>query len=934
MEPYPSSLTPEDVVKKYKSNPDKGLSQDELAVNIERFGKNQIKQKKPKSPWVIFFHTLIEPIQLILVFAAFVSLVAPIMSAANGHVDYTEFIDFIVIIAIVFIDGTMQTIQGIKAEKSVEALNSLTKPKCLVIRDGNQLEIESSELTIGDIVILEAGRYIPADLRILDSSNLMIDESNLTGESVPVEKNHFALASNSKILGELSNIAFMSTFITNGRATGIVVKIGDETEIGKISKMISETKKEKTMLEQKINKFSIVVAGASIIVGILFFVTLMIVSPDSGNNEGLEWLSHLMVALTLAIGLIPECLGAAVSIALSISTKRMVKNNMIVKKLSVVEALGGVNVICTDKTGTLTQNKMTCEKIIYKGQIINSDDWLTRINESEQAIRMTQGIILCNDSVIQNGEKIGDPTELAFVEYAHLMGHNEVEVRNKYKRLSEIPFDSSRKRMTTVNKIGNEKFAFTKGGVEQVLEICTHIYEDNKIKPITKNDIETIMTMTRELSKKTLRVMAFASKVVSTIDTNGLEQGFVFQGAIGMKDPVRKAAVETVALAYKKGVKVVMITGDHPETALAIAQELGLANSEKQVMTSVELESMSDFELLEVIDHIRVFARVNPEHKVKIVSLLQRKGYITSMTGDGVNDAPSLAAANVGVAMGITGTDVAKQAADAILTDDNLFTIINGIKEGRGVYKRIQKAIAFVMGVNISNIIAMGLIILISSMSPLEAINILWINLVIETMLATTIGMGLTEETDQKIQLKNKSSLFEGIWGMFIRIIIINTITVVSAFYIAGVVAKDVQDPELFNKFRTTAMFFVAMTSPALFVNTMRITTWNGANKFGYTSNTPLMISSALALLLNLMIILTPGVSSTMFGLIGISDYQSHPMIILVMIGLAFLPMLIMLVSDCVLYIIQKHFPNRWDRNQRLSKLIIEDEKESTEIQI
>lgn len=933
MEPYPSSLSPEDVVKKYKVDPEKGLSNDELTLNVERFGKNEIKQKKAKSPWVIFFHTLIEPIQLILIFAAFVSLIAPIMSAVkDGHIQYTEFIDFIVIMAIVFIDGTMQTIQGIKAEKSVDALNSLTKPKCLVIRDSNQLEIESSELTIGDIVILEAGRYIPADLRILDSSNLMIDESNLTGESVAVEKNHIALAENSKILGDLTNIAFMSTFVTNGRATGVVVKIGEETEIGKISKMISESKNEKTMLEQKINKFSIVVAGASIVIGILFFVTLMLVSPQNGDDA--KWLSHLMVALTLAIGLIPECLGAAVSIALSISTKRMVKNNMIVKRLSVVEALGGVNVICTDKTGTLTQNKMTCEKVIYNGEIVSSEDWLTRSSESNQAIRMTQGIILCNDSVSQNGEKIGDPTELAFTDYAQLMGHNEVEIRNKYKRVAEVPFDSSRKRMTTVNKIGNEKFAFTKGGVEQVLEICTHINEGDKIRPITQKDIDLIMKLTRELSKKTLRVMAFASKTTTTIETEGLEEGFTFNGAIGMKDPVRREAIETVALAYKKGVKVVMITGDHPETALAIAQELGLANSEKQVMTSVDLESMSDFELLEVIDHIRVFARVNPEHKVKIVSLLQRKGYITSMTGDGVNDAPSLAAANVGVAMGITGTDVAKQAADAILTDDNLFTIINGIKEGRGVYKRIQKAIAFVMGVNISNIIAMGLIILISSMSPLEAINILWINLVIETMLATTIGMGLTEETDQKIQLKNKSSLFEGIWGMFIRIIVINTAVVVAAFYLAGVVANDVTDTDKFNEFRTTAMFFVAMTSPALFVNTMRITTWNGAHKFKYTSNKPLLMSSSLAVLLNLMIILIPGVSSTMFGLIGISDYQSHSMIILVMVGLAFLPVLIMLISDCILYVIQKYFPNRWDRNQRLSKLIIEDEKESEEIAI
>ncbi|WP_338982879.1 cation-translocating P-type ATPase [Spiroplasma endosymbiont of Othius punctulatus] len=926
MEPYPSNTTPEETVQKYKVDPEKGLSKAELELNYERYGRNEIKQKKAKSPFLIFLHTLIEPIQLILIFAAFVSLVAPIINITQGHTDYTEFIDFFVIIAIVVIDAVLQTVQGMKAAKSVDALNSLTKPKCLVLREGSQLEIESSDLTVGDIVILEAGRYVPADLRILESSNLFIDESNLTGESVAVEKNHIALDKESKILSDLSNIGFMSTFVTNGRAIGIVVKVGEETEIGKISKMISETKKEKSLLEQKISKFSMVVAAASIVIGIVFFVLLMTVG---GETADLAWLGHLMVALTLAIGLIPECLGASVSIALSISTKRMVKDNMIVKKLNVVESLGGVNVICTDKTGTLTQNKMTCEQFIYNGQIVTANDWTNKSNETEQGIRMTQGIILCNDSVIQNGEKIGDPTELAFTEYGQLLGHNEIEFRNKFKRMAEIPFDSSRKRMTTINNVGKEKIAFTKGGVEQVLEISTHIYEGDKIRVITESDKDIIMSLTKELSKKSLRVMAFASRIVKGIDTTSLEEQFVFSGAIGMKDPVRKSAIETVALAYKKGVKVVMITGDHPQTALAIAQELGLARNEKQVMTSVELESMSDYELLEVIDHIRVFARVNPEHKVKIVTLLQKKGYITSMTGDGVNDAPSLAVANVGVAMGITGTDVAKQAADAILTDDNLFTIINGIKEGRGVYKRIQKAIAFVMGVNISNIIAMGLIILISGMSPLEATNILWINLVIETMLATTIGMGLTEETDQKIQLSKKSSLFEGIWGMFIRIIVINTAVVVASFYIAGIIASDMKGTDSYDEFRRTAMFFVAATSPALFVNTMRITTWDGAEKFRYTSNKPLLMASALALTLNIAMILIPGISSSMFGLISISDYGSHPLIILVMLGLAFLPVLIMLISDCILYVIQKYFPNRWDRNQRLSKLIIEDQNET-----
>ncbi|WP_339022321.1 cation-translocating P-type ATPase [Spiroplasma endosymbiont of Crioceris asparagi] len=906
MDLYPSNIDKKDILDKYNVTLEAGLSSQQVEENYNKFGKNEIQESKKESIFSLFIKTLMEPIQLILLFAALISFVEPLITK---NYKFTAYIDCVVILLIVIIDSILELVQEIKTQKSVTSLKKLTKPKCVVIRNSMPVEITAAELTLGDIVLLEAGRYVPADLRLLDASNLTIDESNLTGESTQVWKTADSIQKETNILAEMKNIAFSSTFVTNGRAVGIVIKIGEETEIGKISKMIVEAPAKKTLLEKSIDKFTYKIAIISVLVGIIFFVGLEIV--NSGKDT---WFDNLMVSITLAIGLIPECLAAAISIALSVSTKRMVKNNMIVKKISVVESLGSVNVICTDKTGTLTQNKMTVEKIIINNEIVESGVWLNSWEDNEQNNKFIQSMILCNDSMIQDGERIGDPTELAFIDFSQQIGFDELVIRKKYKRLNEISFDSTRKMMTTINKIDDHNFVFSKGGVEQILQRCNRIFINNEIKKITKADINQIMQITASMSQESLRVMAFAYKEAN----NEEEKDLIFVSAVGMKDPVRPMAVETIKITNRENIKVVMITGDHPSTALSIARDLGLASEERQVMSAEQLDTYSKTELLSLLDHIRVFARVNPEHKVKIIKLFQEKGEVVSMTGDGVNDASSLAIADVGVAMGITGTDVAKDSADAILTDDNLFTIVNGIKEGRGVFQRIQKTIAFVMGVNIANIIVLGAIIITTGESFLNAVQILWINLIIESLLATTIGMGETEKAFVKNnKSKKKNSLLNGTWILFLKIVLISAGFSLAIFFITRTIYN--------NEFAKTATFFVMTTSPIFFVNTMRITSWDGAVKFGYKLNKSLLFSSIFAFMLNTLILFIPKINTDIFNILPTSSYNvEHIGIIAFMLIGSLMPGILIVVVDFINYIIAKFFQDPWTRNRLLSKQIIE----------
>ncbi|AGR42183.1 cation-translocating P-type ATPase [Spiroplasma diminutum] len=929
-----------------ETNLKEGLTNQEVEVKQEKFGKNELPQGKVTPWYIIFLKTLVEPILLVLMGAAVISIVAPIISN-KGKIELSEFIDAIVIFSIVLIDAILETVQTIKARKSMDALKSLSKPKAVVIRNDMQQEIDASELVPGDIVVLEAGKYVPAELRIIESSDLTIDESILTGESLPVEKTHLPLKEITTILAEMKNVAFMSTFTTSGRAIGVVTKIGENTEIGKIAKSINENEEESTPLEKKLNSFTYWISGLSFILAILIFSTLFF----SGDQKA--WANYLMVAITLAIGVIPECLAAVVSITLSISTKKMVKQNVIIKKLQAVETLGNVNFICTDKTGTLTQNKMTVKKMIMDNKIITSKEYAKEKNDKHMDLFL-KALVLCNDSVTEGNERIGDPTELALVDYAEIIGYDEQDSRDIWKRIDEMPFDSERKMMTTVNTIDGINTAFTKGAIDQLLQRCSKIMVDNVLRDITEEDKKQLLEMSNELSKDALRVLAFAYHLDydKLTDKDDLEHDLVFLGAVAMIDPVRETAVNAVQLAHDAGIEVVMITGDHAITALAIARDLDLAHSEYEVMSSEDLNRLDDNQLLRVIEQIKVFARVNPEHKVRIVDALKQKGNIVSMTGDGVNDAPSLSKADIGVAMGITGTDVAKQASDIILTDDNFETIIKGVNEGRNVYQKIKRAIAFVIGVNLANVLAIFILSVINSVSPLEATNILWMNLIVESIIALSMGMGANDPTLMKIKpIKGKNSLFKGLGYTFVKVIIFTTIASIGAYYFgmmfvtsddliriigndsfgsnwhAALRSKDltVEQKIEIGDFGRTAMFIAITCAPCFYANFIKLSNWKSDKKINLIVNKQLWLASMMAILLNIIVVFIPGFNEKILNLASIQSYSMNNWYLIPgALGISIIPVMFMLLMDGITFGVYHYRPDPWRRNRILTQELVE----------
>jgi Ca2+-transporting ATPase len=919
-----------------------GLNEESKTAHAEKYGKNEMPVEKVAPWWVIFAKTLIEPIQIILIIAALVSVLAP-LGAHNWVFNQEDMIDFYVIISIIVIDATMETIQTIKARKSMDALKTLSKPRAVVLRNGQQQEIDASDLVVGDIVILEAGKYVPADLRIIEQSELMIDESILTGESLMVEKTHLPVPETA-ILAEMKNIAFMSTFTTNGRAIGVVVRVGVATEIGKIAASLSSTKEEATPLEKRLTNFSYWVAGVAFLIGIIIFVSLFFIGDHS------NWAEYLMVAITLAVGVIPESLAAVVSITLSLSTKRMAKNNVIVKKLAAVETLGSVNVICTDKTGTLTENRMTVKKIIVNNEIVAAETYLKEATDIHKNLFL-KSLVLCNDSVTEGKERLGDPTELALVDYAELHKMDEQDARKKWTRIDEKPFDSERKLMSTVNDIDGQKHTFTKGAIDQLLKQCTHILIDDVERKITAQDKEVLLKSANQLSSDALRVLAFAYNTkYDDLPEDEFEQQLTFVGAVAMIDPVRKSAIRAVAQAHDAGIDVVMITGDHAVTALAIGRELDLAHSEYEVMTSEKLQTMTDKELNRIIEQIHIFARVNPEHKVRIVDVLQNRSNITSMTGDGVNDAPSLAKADIGVAMGITGTDVSKQAADIILTDDNFETIIKGVYEGRNVFQKIRRAIAFVLGINLANVLGIFILSLINHVAPLEASDILWMNLVIESVLAICMGMSQNDPSLMKQKpVKGFKSLFNGIMFSVMMITITIAGVEIGSYYIGMIFVPEetlmkfhypgwhdaLIDPNLDVKTKTeigewgrTAMFIAVTCSPAIYSNFLKLTNWKSSKKIIMIKNTPLLYASIGAIVINIAILFVPGVNDTILKLVPVDEYVGDSWIVVpVVFALSFAPTIVIVCTGLLRHVIYHYKPEKWRRNQILVQNMVQQDK-------
>ena len=775
------NLSVKEVTKELNTDVEKGLSSDEVNKRYEKYGRNELKAKPKKTLLQKFLEQFKDFMIIVLIIAAIVSGIVGVQEGEG-------ITDTIIILIVVVVNAIIGVAQENKAEKSLEALQKLSSHVAKVMRDGKLIVVQSADLVPGDIVVLDTGDFIPADLRIIEAVNLKSQESALTGESVPVEKFEDTIEDESVGVGDRKNLLFSSSLITYGRGKGIVVETGMTTEVGKIAEMINEAEDEATPLQIKLNNLGKTLGIVALVICAIIFVVGMAIGKDV--------VSMFMTAVSLAVAAIPEGLAAVSTIVLAIGVQKMVKRNAIVKKLPAVETLGSASVICSDKTGTLTQNKMTVKKVFFNGELIDLE---TVKDFNEEATLLFQANMLCNDTkVADDGSLAGDPTETALIDMGNKVGYK----LENYPRVAEIPFDSDRKLMTTVHKVGEKFIVYTKGGVDELLKGCTSYQKNGDVKADLNNYKERIQECNTKMAENALRVLACAYKVInhpiSDEDMKKLETGLTFVGMVGMIDPPRDEAKEAVQKCITAGIKTVMITGDHKITATAIAKELGILKNEKEAITGAELEVMSDEELEKRVRNISVYARVSPEHKVRIVRAWQANGEIVAMTGDGVNDAPALKKADIGCAMGIVGTDVAKEAADVILTDDNFATVVSAVEEGRRIYNNILKAISFLLSSNIGEIVVLLLAILltpflagkfgleINELEVLLPVQILWINLVTDSLPALALAYDPAEKGIMKKKpMKNTKAIFtKGMtWRILYQGIMIGLLTL-SAFII------------------------------------------------------------------------------------------------------------------------------------------------------
>lgn len=709
-----------EVLDHFQTNISNGLTSEEAKKRLEKYGENKLEAKKGKTIAQMFFAQLKDTMIYILLGAAGISVLMK---------DYNE---AIIILLVIMLNAVIGVAQEAKAEKALDALKKLSTPKALIVRDGSIIEIQSEHVVPGDVVVIDAGRYIPADLRLVESANLKIEESALTGESVPSDKSSDIINEKDVPLGDQKNMAFSSTLATYGRGVGIVVSTGMDTQIGKIAKMIDEAENEMTPLQKKLEEIGkLLGVGALIICGLMFTISLI---------QGRDMFEMLLTAISLAVAAIPEGLPAVVAIVLAMGVQKMIKKNAIVRKLPSVETLGSVNIVCSDKTGTLTQNKMTVIKFYANSSLKSLQD----LNHEDPAEKLLlENLVACNDATFSPENSTGDPTEIALLEAGVKFNIVKDEFLTNHQRVNELPFDSDRKLMSTVNKYDNKFKVFTKGAIDNIIRICNRVYINGEIKSLTDEIKTLIMDSSNNMSDDALRVLGAAFKELDSNDIapQDLEKDLILIGMVGMIDPPRLEVKDSIKTCKKAGIKTIMITGDHKNTAFAIAKELGIAENIKDTITGSELDNLSDSELSEEIDHLRVFARVSPEHKVKIVKAFKAKGNVVSMTGDGVNDAPSLKTADIGVAMGITGTDVAKGASDMILTDDNFSTIVSAIEEGRNIFNNIKKSVMFLLSCNLGEIFALFVAILLNWAAPLKPIHILWVNLITDSLPALSLGV-------------------------------------------------------------------------------------------------------------------------------------------------------------------------------------------------
>ena len=822
-------------------DPEKGLSAAQVTEQKAKFGENRLREKKKKTTFQRFIDQFKDVMILILIAAAIVSFVVVVMEQNWG-----ELFEPALILLIVILNAIMGVYQEGKAEKALDALKNLSAPHARVIRDGKESVIDAANLVPGDIIKLEAGDFVPADARLIHSTSLKSEESALTGESVPSEKEASAEVAENAPIGDRTNMVFSGCSITYGTALAVVTGTGMNTEMGKIANLLDGEGDTQTPLQKKLaqlGKYLGIMALAAC--GIIFVVGIL---------NDIPVLEIFMTSVSLAVSAIPEGLPAIVTIVLSIGVQRMVKKNALIRRLPAVETLGSASIICSDKTGTLTQNRMT----LVKAYVDGSDALEEITTDNSEAVRalLLRGALCCDGSVVFNPDgteqHLGDPTETSIVLAAHKNGMPKDDINKQYPRVAGIPFDSDRKLMTTVNVMDGKNVVIVKGAFDMLAARCV------------AGDLDTAKRITEEMSENALRVLAIACKTVDAVPENPtseeLENGLTFLGLVGMIDPPRPECKVAVATCRRAGIKPVMITGDHGVTASAIAREMGILEEGDMAITGAQLDAMNDSELDATVEKISVYARVSPENKIRIVKAWQRKGQVVSMTGDGVNDAPALKAADIGCAMGITGTDVAKGAADMTLTDDNFATIVDAVREGRGIYANIKKVVGFLLGTNIGEVITVFLAMLFWHETPLLSMQLLWINLVTDSLPAIALGMEPVESDvmDRKPKPKNEG-LFAG--GLGVRVVLMGAMFAalsLVAFYLGKTLGGSVAHGQ-------TMAFMVLSLSQVLHAFHMRSD--KSLFKIGAFGNSTLNWAALASLVLVALILFTPGVM-TAFGLV------------------------------------------------------------------
>lgn len=749
-----------EVVRKLRSNINYGITNEEAKIRLEKYGKNKIEGKKKESFFIKFIKQFNDIMIIILIISA---LVSAIVTKIEGAGDY---LDSIIIISIVGLNALMGALQESKAEKSIEALKQMSTPVVKVKREGSILSIPSEEVVIGDVVLLEAGNYVPADCRIIKSYNLKIEESSLTGENVPILKDENVKLKQDCNIGDMLNMAFGTTIITNGNAEAIVTETGMETKVGKIAKMIISDESPETPIQKKLGQVGKTLGiGCLIICAIIFIIGILKKIPA---------LEMFMTSVGLAVAAIPEGLPAIVTIVLSIGVTKLAKHNSIIRKLPAVETLGSSSVICTDKTGTLTKNEMNV--VTYEDSNGKAIDYILELGT------------MCTDVQVQNnGKVLGDPTEVAIVEKAISINKNRNELYAKYPKVNEIPFDSNRKLMTTIHNINGKYRAITKGAPDVLLDRCTRFYNNGNIFDLSFSKRNSLKKRNEDLANRALRIIAVAyidlDILPKNLDDNFIENNLIFVGFIGMIDPPREGVKESIKRCKEAGIKIAMITGDHVATAKTIAEDLGILRKNEICITGKELDKISQKDLEKNIMKYSVFARVTPEHKVRIVKAFRSTGAVVAMTGDGVNDAPALKNADIGISMGLNGTDVAKNASDMILADDNFSTIVEAIKYGRNIFDNIKKAVHFLIATNIGEIATILFGLLLGLKSPLLAIQLLWINLVTDSLPAIALGLEKPEkDIMQRKPVDSKKGIFaDGLWNkIIVEGIMIGVLTLVA----------------------------------------------------------------------------------------------------------------------------------------------------------